>query len=305
MIPLPPGGPYARPVATDPDEARAAVQAAAWRRRAGVESPEGLVDVAVSALVAGLDSPALAELAGADPREAHDVHDLFAEALGQLGLAWPDERTALWQVVRSTARQIVDGEVDPCDGAAWIWRHAGHDRALEGDLRVFIGLASEYEGLPADGAPLPPGWPRSAADDLPGYRDRLRRETVRAAEDLLGRAEPRRWLRLSADADHPLSLSLPSQHGTLPPVDPTGLPVPAGVAEQVDAWRLAWRAVEGRGGFDSREHAVRFVEEGRALAASLQEALGDTWVVEHWPEPTAPPGLRLRPRGRRRRRGRR
>lgn len=303
MIPLPPGGPYARPVATDPDEARVAVQAAAWRRRVGVESPEGLVDVAVSALVAGLDSPALAELAGADPREAHDVHDLFVEALGQLGLAWPDERTALWQVVRSTARQIVDGEVDPYDGAGWIWRHAAHVLEPEGDLRVFVGRASEYAELPADGAPLPLAWPRSAADDLPGYRDRLRREIVRAAEDLLARAEPRRWLRLSADAGHPLSLT--TQHGTLPPVDPTGLPVPADVVAQVDAWRLAWRAVEGRGGFDSREHAVRFVEEGRALAASLQEALGDTWVVEHWPEPTAPPGLRLRPRGRRRRRGRR
>jgi hypothetical protein len=302
MIPLPRVAPDARPVATDQDEARAAVQAAAWRRRVGLESPEGLVDVAVSALVAGLDAPALAELAGADPREAHDVHDLFVEALGQLGLVWADERTALWQLVRSTARQIVDGEVDPYDGAGWIWRYAAYDLEPEGDLRVFIGLASAYEDLPADGAPLPLGWPRSAADDLPGYRDRLRRDIVRAAEDLLARAEPRRWLRLSADADRPLSPS--SAHGAPPPLGATDLPVLAGVAAQVDAWRLAWREVDSRGGFDSREHAVRFVEEGRTLAASLQDALGDTWVVEYWPEPTAAPGLRLRPRGWRRLTGR-
>lgn len=303
MIPRSPGPPYARPVATNQDEARVAVQAAAWRRRVGVESPEGLVDVAVEALVAGLDSPALAELAGADPRDAHDVHGLFVTALGELGLAWPDERTALWQLVRSTARQIVDGEIDPYDGAAWIRWHAAHDLEPEGDLRVFTGLASTYEDLPADDAPLPLTWPRSATDDLTGPRDRLRRDIVRAAEDLLARAELRRWLRLRADTDRPLSLS--SAHGTPPPVDPTDLPVPANVAEQVDAWRLAWREVEGRGGFDSREHAGRFVEEGRALAAALQNALGDAWVVEYLPEPTAPPGLRVRRRGWRRPAGRR
>jgi hypothetical protein len=207
------------------------------------------------------------------------VHDLFVEVLGELGLDWPDDRTALWQMVRLTARQIVDGTLDPYAGASWIWWNAAHDLEPEGDLRVFIGLASSYE-------------------DLPAYRDQLRREMIHAAEDLLSRPELRPWLQLRADVDHPMRRS--TTRGTGLPVDPRDLHLPARVVAQVDAWQRAWRDVESREGFDSPEHATRFVEDGRELAGAAEEALGDAWVVEYHPEPTEPPGVRLRPRGWRR-----
>jgi hypothetical protein len=260
-------------VATTPADARAALQAAAWRRRTGFESPEALVDRAVEALVAGLDSPALAELAGADPREAREVHDLFVEALGEQGLDWPDEPTALWHLARLTAQQIVDGELDPGAGARWLWWHAAHDLEPEGDLRVFIALASDL-------------------DDHPGLRDELHEEIVRAAADLLSRDRMRRWLCVRADAEHPLTLR--TTGGTDPPVDPDDLPVPPTTRAQVAAWSHRWREVLAGGGFASPAAAERFVAEGADLVEALRQTLGPGWQVEYHPEPTRPPGVRLR-----------
>jgi hypothetical protein len=60
---------------------------------------------------------------------------------------------ALWNLVGWTARRMVAGETPPVEGARWIWFEASDRVQEQGDLRVFIGLASAwddyFEGRPA------------------------------------------------------------------------------------------------------------------------------------------------------------
>lgn len=51
----------------------------------------------------------------------------------------------------------------------------------------------------------------------------------------------------------------------------------------------------GAEGFTTEAEAVTFVARGRDLAEQLQQELGESWHVEYMPEPTKPPGVRLRP----------
>ena len=139
-------------------------------------------------------------------------------------------------------------------------------------LRIFIGLASEFE-------------------DHPDGREELRRESVRQSAALLAWEEPRRWLRLQADADRTLSMSTTQGQA---PVDLKGLALFEALASRVSAWSDAWRDVLDSGGFASIEEAEGFVDVGRNVAEALQECLGPGWHVEYYPEPIRPPGVRLR-----------
>lgn len=255
-----------------PAEARSALQVASWRLRIRLRPEQDLIGLAVDALVAGLDGPALAELAGADARDSQDVRDLFEDVVREQGLEWPDEQSALWHLVRYTARQIVDGVLDPGAGAAWMWREASYRAEPEGDLRIFVGLASELE-------------------DHPDHRELFAREIVRESAELLARTEPRRWLRLQADAARPLSMSTTRGQA---PVDLSGLGLSEALASRVSAWSDEWTDVLDRGGFASIAEAEGFVDVGRNVAEALQECLGPGWHVEYYPEPIRPPGVRLR-----------
>jgi hypothetical protein len=52
--------------------------------------PAGLIDAACDALVGGLDSPALRELAGASARDSSwDIRELAFASLDELGIPWP------------------------------------------------------------------------------------------------------------------------------------------------------------------------------------------------------------------------
>lgn len=255
-----------------PADVRTALQRASWRLRLGLRPEDDLVALAVDALVAGLDGAALAELAGADALDSHDRRDMFVDVLGEQGLQWPDEQDALWGLLRHTAQEIVDGAGDPVEGARWLWSHASDRAEPEGDLRIFIGLVSEL-------------------DDDPGHRDHYEREIIREAAALLERGRPRRWLRVKADTDHPLSVATT---GGQVPVDARGLRLPDGLCSQVFAWSREWQAVLSSGGFASASAAEAFVDAGGGIASSLQAALGETWRVEYYPEPIRPPGLRLR-----------
>lgn len=256
-----------------PAEARSALQIAAWRLCARLQHGQDLVALAVDALVAGLDGSALAELAGADARYAQDVRDLFADVVREQGLEWPDEQAALWQLVRHTARQIVDGVLDPEVGARWIWDEAAYRAEPEGDLRPFVGLASELDDPSLD------------------HRDQYHRLIVQEAAALLARGEPRRWLRLQVDTEQPLSVT--TSNGSAPAVL-NDLGLSPALISRVSAWGAAWRDVLATGGFASLTEAEGFVEAGRELAEALQEALGRTWHVEYYPEATRPPGVHLR-----------
>ncbi|HEV2953042.1 MAG TPA: hypothetical protein VG015_03005 [Candidatus Dormibacteraeota bacterium] len=187
-----------------------------------------------------------------------------------------DEDDALWLLVRLAATQIIEGEVGAYEGAAWIWGHASDRVKAEGDLRVFIGLASEWE-------------------DHPAYRSEIEATIVEEAGILLGRPKPRTWVKVMArQGSGPLWE--PRTHSNLSPAD---LPIDNALTSDLVCWAAQYDSTFGGGpedssGFASREEALEFVERGRDLVERLQESLGNSWHVEYIPEPISPPGLRVR-----------
>jgi hypothetical protein len=240
-----------------------------------------LVDLACAALERGVDSPSLLELAGLPHGLVREAADLFRAALSELGIEPPDEDEALWHLVRWTARQIVAGAVSPIEGASWIWRKASYQVQEAGDLRVFVGLASEW-------------------DDHPEDRTRIEEQIVQEASELLGRPAPRQWIQLRAKHGRSL-LTVQRRYGPAP-MDAATLPLSESLCHGLARWAADYDSTAD--GFDSSSDAVAFVQRGRTLVARLQDELGDGWHVEYWPEPTQPPGLRLRRDARLRRRWR-
>lgn len=254
------------------EEARAALRVAAWRDEIGELPAEDLVPLALDAVVAGIEGEQLVELAGADGWDPRDQRDLWVSVLEEQDIGSVGEQVALWQLVRETASRVVDGTADPIGAAKWLWRPASDRLEPEGDLRIFIGLASE-------------------ADDHPDQRQVIADEVVNQCRLLLARPRPRRWLRLKADVDHVLSLATTSGQS---PRGLEELPVPEALAARLLAWRNQWTDVMRRGGFVSVRSAQDFVTAGGTLAEALQEVLGDEWHVEYYPEPIRLPGVRLR-----------
>jgi hypothetical protein len=108
------------------DKARDA--AALWS--VGYVRAAELVDAACDMLVAGHDGPALAMLAGVHTRHADDdVPDLLEEALREVGLEFypPGSRAGAEAAVRTLARRVLDGLMEP--SALTVWAHStfGHD----------------------------------------------------------------------------------------------------------------------------------------------------------------------------------
>ena len=256
------------------EQARAALEVASWRDEIGELPSEDLVGLAVDAVVAGMDGPQLLELAGADTWDTRDLRDLWQAVLAEQGVERAGEQTALWQLVRHTARGVVDGAVAPITAAEWLWRSASHRMEPEGDLRIFIGLASE-------------------AEDHPEQLQVIADAVVSECRALMARQRPRHWLRLEAGDDGVLSLATTygQSHRGL-----DQLPVPEDLATRLQGWHQQWRESMGEGGFASIQAAEEFVAAGMALADELQDDLGTDWHVEYYPEPVRPPGVRLRSR---------
>ncbi|MFE7133883.1 hypothetical protein ACFVIM_23810 [Streptomyces sp. NPDC057638] len=88
----------------------------ACRYRADELNPEGLPMIAAEALVAGLDTPTLGELAGwprtADPR---DLRELFVQALGEARIPIPDLALARRHALRRLATRFLEGHLTPSD----------------------------------------------------------------------------------------------------------------------------------------------------------------------------------------------
>ncbi len=257
-------------------EARLALKVAFWRGVIGQLPAEDLVDLAVEALVAGLEGAALEALAGASLRDSRALWDLWQEVVAEQGFESVDDQAALWGLVRHTALQVVNGSLDPNLAAAWLWRSASWRLEPEGDLRVFVGLASVVE-------------------DHPELQGSLAAKVVEECRSLLARPGPRRWLRLQA-SQHSL-LSLSTNMGPLP-LAIAELGLPEDLRARLGDWQLQWRATVDAGGFASADAAERFVAAGAGLATALQYFLGPSWNVEYYPEATRPPGLQLRPTAR-------
>jgi len=251
------------------------LQVAALLWAIGDQATDELPGLATAALVRGLDSPSLRELAGLPPGDFWGIKRLFESVLDELGLELPDEQTALWQLARRTAAEIVEGTLSPSTGAHWIWSEVHHRIVREGDLRVFIGHATEW-------------------DDHPKHRTEIEASIVEAAKRLLAQPELRRWLRIQARQ----RMSPIADSGTRADVAPSDLPISEALTRSFHQWAEDYDATfePGSRGFESVADAARFVNEGRDLVVRLQDELGESWRVEYHPEPTKSPGLRLQRR---------
>ena len=121
-----------------------------WRLAAGMLRSADLPSMAADALVRGLDSPSLRELAGQSPRDALDNRDLFVAVIDELGLVMPSELEALWNLSCATASDIASGAVEPYAGAMLIWRMDWDRLDRRDELSDFIGLASMWQEQPGD-----------------------------------------------------------------------------------------------------------------------------------------------------------
>ncbi|WP_147431892.1 hypothetical protein [Motilibacter peucedani] len=249
---------------------------AAWELVTGELRTEELPALAVEALGRGVDSPTLGELAAQSPSDVRASRDLFVRVLDELGIELPDQDRARWNLVRETARAVVEAEIVPEAGARRIWRWASEVED-SGDLRIFVGLASELEDHPED-------------------RALLETQVLAEAVELLQRSTPRVWIKLMA-VNGGSGLSRSARDGAVG-VDPADLAISEGLRSDLAAWNAqhAW-VMAGwpeRGGFESATDAERFVDAGRQLVSKLQAELGQEYHVEYMPEPIRPPGVRLR-----------
>lgn len=151
-----------------------------------------VVDSAVDALVAGLDSPSLRELAGVCGDETwSEIDNLILRIVDELGVPHPTEDRALRLDLRRRSVKVLAGEVEPIDLVAWGRDRVGHRGPV--DLRALTYLDAEYSFLEEDVFPY---W---VVEDRPEQMEALDAvvrdlaAAVVAGETDLRRFVPQRW----------------------------------------------------------------------------------------------------------------
>ncbi|MEI7059240.1 hypothetical protein WBG06_25695 [Nocardioides sp. CCNWLW239] len=164
-----------------------------------------VVDSAVEALVVGLDSPSLRELAGVDKDASWgEIDNLILRIVDELGVPHPTEESSLRLDLRRRSAKVLVGEVEPIDLAAWGHRRVGHDGPA--DLRALTLLDEEYTFLEE----VVPYW---VVEDRPAQMealDRVVRDLAAAVvegETDLSRFVPERWV---TDAARTVGTAKPS-----------------------------------------------------------------------------------------------
>ncbi len=133
---------------------------------------EVAIAAAISALDEGLDSESLRLVFYETPGSSGTIR-LFAAALSELGIPVPPRDEASLTIARVYARQILDGRVTPYEGARRIWWELANEPGAGPSLRVFVGLASEWE-------------------DAPRHRPEYEAEIMSAAQELANGEAPTR-----------------------------------------------------------------------------------------------------------------
>lgn len=118
--------------------ARASLHETAWRHQLDEVSPEDLPMAAARALAAGLDTPALCELAGW-PRnhDSGEIRQAFEKALREAGIDLPDLPLARRHALRRLAARVVGEDVTPAELARDDWWETEAETAEE---RAFVAL---------------------------------------------------------------------------------------------------------------------------------------------------------------------
>ncbi|MER6098487.1 hypothetical protein ABT154_22040 [Streptomyces sp. NPDC001728] len=113
-----------------------------------------LIQAGLDALLAGVDTPSLALLAGLLRSEEPEARELFDKVLDELGLLYrppADPRAARWDMAYWIAGQIVDRTLDPAEGAQLIWAEVASDLGHPQDLRPLVAYGLLLEDRTEEG----------------------------------------------------------------------------------------------------------------------------------------------------------
>ncbi|MFI5985176.1 hypothetical protein ACIBEA_30450 [Streptomyces sp. NPDC051555] len=108
-----------------------------------------LIEAGLDALIAGIESPSLAMLAGLLRSEEPEASALFDQVLEELGLLFhppADPRAAKWAMAYWIAGQIADGSLDPAAGAHLIWADIAYDLGYPEELEPLVHCAHNLDG---------------------------------------------------------------------------------------------------------------------------------------------------------------
>lgn len=103
-----------------------------------------LIQSGLDALIAGVESPSLAMLAGLLRSEEPEAPALFDQVLEELGLAFhppADPRAARWAMAYWIAGQIADGSLDPAAGTHLIHVEVAYELGRPKDLEPLVQCA--------------------------------------------------------------------------------------------------------------------------------------------------------------------
>lgn len=107
--------------------------------------PEDLPAVAQRAVIAGFESPAMAELAYSLNKENEFLERKFFNALEELKIKKPSRVEAGLAIAREIATSIVEERITPYEGARRIWWDVYVKIPQLKQLIPFVGMASEFE----------------------------------------------------------------------------------------------------------------------------------------------------------------
>jgi len=124
------------------------VDAAALWEIAAAEGGQELIDTATQALVDGLDTPSLGELAGFSGLESYwTLHPIVESALRELSLAFLTGEAAQSAALRAMCRRLERQRVDERQLAAWAANNLGWDGPPESEMLVQLNAAYSEIGV--------------------------------------------------------------------------------------------------------------------------------------------------------------
>jgi hypothetical protein len=125
--------------------------------------------LALEALIAGYDGPALRELAG-EHESWRDTNDVFERAVAELGMQVPSEEEALVTLIRAIACDVLNGSVPLLEGARDI-ETIYEALSVYPDAGTAVGAAYGYPEFVADAGMI--GSLLWELRDMPGEREGL------------------------------------------------------------------------------------------------------------------------------------
>lgn len=115
-----------------------------WRFEPEPARTRELIDAAVEALVRGLDSPSLRELAGTDPSESSfAVKPVLERTLDELGVETTPPADLETAILEAQCRRLFAGRIEERQLAAWCHRNIGHEGPAR--LRSLVYLDDIYD----------------------------------------------------------------------------------------------------------------------------------------------------------------